>query len=89
MKTIVDARNICCHHNKLFDKRNWKIVSVKAIEPMLDGRHDTIYHVYCLMYYLLKQIRSDNKFMEDIELLLHKYPDVDTTFPGNWKELWK
>ena len=89
MKAIVDARNICCHHNKLFDKTNWKIARVKAIEPMLDGRYDTIYHVYCLMYYLLKQIRGDNKFMEDIEVLLHKYPEVNTTFPSNWKELWK
>lgn len=89
MKAIVDARNICCHHNKLFDKTNWKIARVKAIEPMLDQRYDTIYHVCSLMQYLLKQIRKDDSFVIDVEAMLSKYPEVDTSFPANWKDLWK
>lgn len=87
MKTIVDARNICCHHNKLFDKRNWKIARMKAIEPILDQRYDTLYHVCSFMQYILRQISVDNKFMIDIENLLKKYPEVETTFPANWKTL--
>jgi len=53
MKTLVDVRNICCHHNKLFDKRNWKIARVREIEPILDQKYDTLYHVCCIMHNLL------------------------------------
>lgn len=81
MKTIVDARNICCHHNKLFDKTNWKIANVRTIESILDKRNDTIYHVCCLIYYLLQQIKLKNNFIKELKLLLVKYPDVNTTFP--------
>lgn len=89
MKAVVDARNICCHHNKLFDKKNWKIARVKVIEPMLDQRYDTVYHVCCLMQYLLKKIRVDNGFVSEIDVIIAKYPMVDTSFPANWKQLWK
>jgi abortive infection bacteriophage resistance protein len=89
MKTIVDARNICCHHNKLFDKKNRMITNVRAIDHMLDRRNNTIYHVCCLMYYLLNQIRPDHQFVTDLEILFSKYPTVHTTFPDNWKDLWE
>lgn len=88
MKTLVDARNICCHHNKLFDKTNWKIARVRAIDQMLDQRCDTLYHVCTLMHYLLNQIRVNNTFIHDLDMLFTKYPDVQNSFPENWKELW-
>ena len=89
MKTLVDVRNICCHHNKLFDKRNWKIARVREIEPILDQKYDTLYHVCCIMHNLLWKIKAENLFINDIESLLEKYPNVDTTFPSNRKKLWK
>lgn len=27
IKNLVDARNICCHHNKLYDRKHWKIAN--------------------------------------------------------------
>lgn len=88
MKALVDTRNICCHHNKLFDKKNRKIARVKEIELILDNRYDTIYHVCCIMHNLLEKIRSENWFMHDLAVLLSKYPEIESTFPENRKKLW-
>jgi abortive infection bacteriophage resistance protein len=34
-KTLVDVRNACAHHTKLFDKKNWQIVKVPEIDMVV------------------------------------------------------
>jgi abortive infection bacteriophage resistance protein len=34
-KTLVDVRNACAHHTKLFNKKNWQIVKVLEIDSVV------------------------------------------------------
>jgi abortive infection bacteriophage resistance protein len=90
MKVLVDARNICCHHGKLYDKKNRMIVKTKnvpTIEKIILKYENTTYHICCIIFYLLQYIHPDNNFMNDLIILFTKYPNIQTSFPNNWEEL--
>ena len=88
LKITVDVRNLCCHHNKLFSKRDWKIAHVKVLDSKVNGNFDTLYHVCCVIFYLLSYINPHNNFKDSLQDLLDRYPGVLSSFPDGRQSQW-
>lgn len=96
--TIAILRNMCAHHNRVWNRRfaikpkiprsmpsNW----IKNINP----DPAKLYLQLCILQYLEDSIHPSNKFSEELQVLLGKYPSVDIAamgFPDTWQEepLW-
>ncbi len=99
MRSINYVRNICAHHSRLWNK----VLTNKSLIPhnppavwISEKKPDNskIYYFLCCLVYLLKQVKPDTDFVQKIESLFAKYPQVSKEamgFPENWKneKLWQ
>jgi abortive infection bacteriophage resistance protein len=97
--SIVYIRNVCAHHSRLWNK-DMRINPIVPITPKncwisTDGvPNDKVYFFLSMIVYLLNTINPNHSFLDRLENLFLKYPNVDVNamgFPLNWKseELWK
>jgi len=99
MRSINYVRNICAHHSRLWNKvltnkplipRNPPTIWISEKKP----DNSKLYYFLCCLVYLLKQVKSDTDFVQKLERLFTKYPQISKDamgFPKNWKDekLWQ
>jgi abortive infection bacteriophage resistance protein len=99
MHSIVYIRNVCAHHSRLWNR----VMSIQPIRPINTRKNwlenssvanNKTYYILSMILYLLQTINPKNSFSQRFQVLLEKYPNVDTRamgFSDNWKEenLWK
>lgn len=98
LHSIVYLRNICAHHNRLWNRR----LSINALVPrntylpFINIPQDTkkVYYILSIILYLLQAVNPQNTFAARFKSLLAEYPKVDTVamgFPGDWENetLWQ
>lgn len=96
LRCISEVRNICAHHNRLWNRN---LVSIpewfnNPEKPWTDGyRPDKwarkIYSTVCCMQYLLNTISPGNSFASRYMHLFSEYPEVDPNamgFPESWEK---
>ena len=98
LHSIVYLRNICAHHNRLWNRR-WSInalVPRNTYLPFINIPQDTkkVYYILSIILYLLQAVNPQNTFAARFKSLLAEYPKVDTVamgFPGDWENetLWQ
>ncbi len=101
LQSIVQIRNICAHHARLWNKNlpgRPKLLP-KPPQPWIAdvppaSEHYLLYVHLCCMKYLLNNINPGNQFTQKLSELLTKYPNIDPNALGlkpNWKNepLWK
>ena len=98
LHTIVYLRNVCAHHNRLWN-RVMGITPSNLRSPANQwishppGTNNT-YFVLSMILYLLNTVNPKHTFIERFSFLLDKYPNIETSamgFPENWSNepLWK
>lgn len=98
--TIVGLRNICCHHNRLWNRA----LPIRTTLPQntmfpwisnsLTVDIQRIYFRLCMIRYLLFSVSPHNIFKEKLIALSNNYPNVDINAMGftvNWQNepLWR
>lgn len=91
---LVYIRNMCAHHNRLWNKT----LSVPALVPdthrglFPEQQPDASEHIYltlCIIKYLQNTVKPENTFAQRLKTLIHNYPVADPAFmgfPENWEE---
>jgi len=98
LHTLVYLRNVCAHHNRLWN-RVMGITPSNLRSPANQwishppGTNNT-YFVLSMILYLLNTVNPKHTFIERFSFLLDKYPNIETSamgFPENWsyEPLWK
>lgn len=99
LHTIVYIRNVCAHHCCLWNRK----LRIRPLIPKSPKRSfistsfmetDHIYFVLCMIVYLLDVVNPNHTFIQQLQLLLMKYPQIDRQamkFPRNWEKIdfWK
>jgi abortive infection bacteriophage resistance protein len=91
-------RNICAHHARLWNR----LLQIQPLFPRrvkhkwistegLSNRH--VYYIMSMIIYFLNTINPGHTFIQKIDSLLKKYPNVDVRamgFPSDWRSesLW-
>ncbi len=98
MDVIVDIRNICCHHSRVWNREFAKRPS-KPIKPFdywikNEYQEKKLYIRICIIAYLLNQVSPNNKLKDKLLNLFSTYPTIDIKalgFPENWvnEPLWE
>lgn len=101
LMTIVQIRNICAHHGRLWNRNlpgRPKLLSKPPFAWISDvpevNEHYKLYVHLCCIKYLLNVISPDNSFTNKIQGLFLKYKNVDQNALGmkpDWQNevLWK
>lgn len=98
LHSIVYLRNVCAHHTRLWNR----VMSItpqfprEPFKPWLTNTgiaNNRTYFILSMVKYLLYTVNPRNSFVDKIEDLLLKYPNVDVRamgFPIDWKSepLW-
>lgn len=98
--TIAGLRNMCCHHNRLWNRDLPLRTSLpQDIQfPWLNNPFAVdvkrVYFRLCMIRYLLFSVSPNNSFREKLVDLLSKYPSVDSNamgFTTGWQNepLWR
>jgi abortive infection bacteriophage resistance protein len=93
MEHLVYVRNICAHHNRLWNR----IMTVKAKIPSipsyrwitnLPSKPDKIYTTLCIIAYMSERVTTKSTFSGRIKTLLSRFPNIDIKASG-FNEKWK
>ncbi|MBO5718853.1 MAG: Abi family protein [Bacteroidales bacterium] len=97
MTTITLLRNACCHHARVWNKKNAILPMIvrKPMRPWLKSYVDisrTFYNL-CIIKWFVNVISPTNDMRYQLEALLNSFPNVDINamgFPNNWggEPLW-
>ena len=96
--SLVNLRNMCGHHTRLWNKENPLIPAPlkSPAFPWIDGNQTDAKRVYfriCIIKYLLFTVSPNNRFTQKLKSLLAEFPTIDTRamgFPEHWhtEPLW-
>ncbi|MGI8638813.1 MAG: Abi family protein [Pyrinomonadaceae bacterium] len=93
IRSITYVRNICAHHSRLWNRsltskpkiiRKPSRLWISASVP----NNEKIYYFLCCLWYLLREINPETRFVEKLKALFVKYPNTPTGamgFPDNWE----
>lgn len=73
MQCLVAIRNICCHHNRLYNCDNLfpiKIPKRYKWQNIFEWNERNLFGVFAIIYYILVQLNLDKKFISEIKILL-------------------
>ena len=94
LQHLVYIRNMCAHHNRLWNKT----LSVCALVPesrrslFPEQKPDAAEHVYltlCIIKFLQNTVKPENTFAQRLKTLIHNYPVADPAlmgFPEDWEQ---
>lgn len=99
MRSVNYVRNICAHHSRLWNN----VLTNRPLIPhnppdvwISDANPDNskLYYFLCCLVYLLQHVKSDTHFVQKLDDLFLKYPNVSKEamgFPKDWKneKLWQ
>ena len=99
MVSLVNLRNMCGHHARLWNKENPLIPAPlkSSAFPWINSSTTNVKRIYyriCIIKYLLFTVSPNNTFTQKLKSLLAEYPTIDVKamgFPDNWQNepLWK
>ena len=93
LSVLTLTRNSCCHHSRVWNKVNkiipndMKNMTRPWITLPADKRR--IYYNICIIKYFLDIISPNNDFLEKLQLLFVKFPQIDLSamgFPKGWEQ---
>lgn len=99
LHSIVYLRNVCAHHSRLWNR-------VMSIQPRIlrnpqkmwlqsqTVTNDRTYFALSMILFLLQTVNSNHRFLEKLELLFSRYPEIDKNamgFEATWQSepLWQ
>ncbi|MBO4604970.1 MAG: Abi family protein [Bacteroidales bacterium] len=94
LQHLVYIRNMCAHHNRLWNKT----LSVPALVPdahrglfpeQQPDAQDHVYLTLCVIKYLQNTVKPTNTFAQRLKNLIHNYPVANPAlmgFPEGWEE---
>jgi abortive infection bacteriophage resistance protein len=93
MQSITYVRNICAHHSRLWNRIltiKPKVLS-KPTNQWISGSppNDRTYYFLCCGLYLLKAINTRTRFVNQLKILLKRYPSLPIEsmgFPDDWED---
>jgi len=80
MQCLVSIRNICCHHNKLYNRDDLfpiKVPKKYKWQNIFEWNERNIFGIFAIIYYILVQLDLDKKFLSEIKTLFAEYKDID------------
>lgn len=90
LEVISYVRNICAHYGRLYNAKLAKRPMIYKEYKEAGIKNNRMFAVLLCMKHLLRADMHWNFFVDEIELLIDKYENVDVEtmgFPNNWKEL--
>ena len=90
LESVSYVRNICAHYGRLYNAKLSKTPILYKEYSEVGIGNNRIYGVLLCLKHLLKNDSHWNIFIDNIELLFEKYPNVDINtmgFPKKWKTL--
>lgn len=100
LEHLTYVRNVCAHHNRLWNRHLSKKMPLPKGKPAglkdniyIDDANKTehkIYNTLVMIAYLMSVICPDSEWTTRLDELLHKYPMIDIKrmgFPLHWKTL--
>ncbi len=92
--SITYIRNICAHHARLWNRTltNKPTILQSPIKVWISDtnpNNEKLYYFLCCLWYLLREINPENRFIEKLKILFAKYPNTPISsmgFPKNWEE---
>ncbi len=92
LQSMTYIRNLCAHHNRLFNKR--LVIKPKLLKspPQLfisriPSDHSQIYLHLCLLIYMYSKVSPENNVKKELIDLFKRYPHIklsDLGFPPKW-----
>jgi abortive infection bacteriophage resistance protein len=94
IRSITYVRNICAHHSRLWNRtltsrpkiiRKPSRLWITSPAP----NNEKIYYFLCCLWYLLREINPETRFVEKLKALFVKYPNTPLKamdFPENWEK---
>lgn len=93
LQSMTYIRNLCAHHNRLFNKRLVIKPKLHKSPPQLfisriPSDHSQIYLHLCLLIYMYSKVSPENNVKKELIDLFKRYPHIklsDLGFPPKWK----
>lgn len=99
MRSTNYVRNICAHHSRLWNNvlTNRPLIPHNPPQIWISEKtpdNSKLYYFLCCLTHLLRQAKPDTDFIQKLDELFAKYPNVSKEamgFPENWKDekLWQ
>ena len=95
---ITLTRNACCHHARVWNKRNTirAMIPNTMLRPWITLPTDSlrIYFNLCIIKYFVDVISQNNHMKKNLLDLLAQFPNIDIQamgFPSNWEQepIWQ
>lgn len=89
LQCLVTIRNICCHHNKLYDRQDLFAIKIPKIykwKDIFESHEKDLFGVFAIIYYLLLHLNLDKKFLSDIKILFAEYNYINNIIREDWEE---
>lgn len=90
IESISFVRNVCAHYGRLYNAKLPKTPILYNQYTNLKIGNFRIFAILICLKHLIPNDRHWNNFVDNIQLLFDKYPEVDERcmgFPKNWKQL--
>lgn len=90
LESIAYVRNICAHYGRLYNAKLTKTPRLYDEYRDIGIRNNRMFGVLLCMKHILKNNSHWNIYVDQIEMLIDKYENVNIRtmgFPQNWKEL--
>jgi abortive infection bacteriophage resistance protein len=93
IRSITYVRNICAHHARLWNRilTNKPTILQSPSKQWITEKNpnnEKIYYFLCCLWYLLREINPETRFVERLKALFVKYPNTPLDamgFPKNWE----
>lgn len=88
LESVAYVRNICAHYGRLYNAKLSKKPTLYKQYNQQGIDNSRIYAVLLCMYHLVPHDEHWEEFMDQLEMLINKYPAVDLKtmgFPTEWK----
>ena len=92
LESISHVRNICAHYGRLYNAKLSKTPILYKEYSQAGIGNNRIFGVLLCLKHILKNDPHWNDFVDEIDVLVKKYKNVDIKtmgFPSNWKQLLK
>lgn len=89
LQSLVLIRNICCHHNKLFDRNDLLIIKIPKKFIWLDifeWHERNVFWKLSIICFLLTHLKIEDNFISELKILFEKYNYIPQFIRNDWEE---
>lgn len=79
LKALTVLRNHCAHHSRIWNRNFTQAPSLseRMKKKIIPGQHKKIFVLLLIIYELLRKIKRENDFYNDLTALFREYPEID------------